>query len=310
MSNMSRLEHRGHGVEQKIPRNERETASSERDTVRTKQRTRGDKGLDSMGQRWNEVKATVKKKVAPPKPPRPAEGWDDDESPEKMKNGAVRSEELGHIVRRVGSIVDVTSKELLQTAKKHPLLTEAEFKPHPQDSLSMKRPIPKPRLLRRLSKSLEGLKVTDSSHTFSDSTPKQVNFTSVSKRSVSSLIEMFESKSPATSPKQRSFFKRKSSPALTDKNTVSPKKISPNQRRLPIPPPKPKVIVPPLPPRPLSTDYGKDGVPIIPPRTPAPLLPPKPPGSLPPSVLPRSKHRRSLSDTPKLEPIPPEIPPK
>ena len=296
-----------------------------------------------------------KKKVPPPKPPRT----------DLMMNGSdLEQDEIHSVIRRVSSIVDFTTQQLTDVAA-HNSLTRRPFTPlSPADEVMP--PIPKPRLIRRRSKSSDAIlkqRPTSPMTAVAKPTPpvkiskdtyvsrnrsgsadvgkkidgrahvsrNRLGSADVSKESkrggisrqtrasstkVSSLIQMFESKSPTSSPKARKRQFQKWTPPSPRRRAYAVRDMSPDppdflsQMGLPLRPPKTKLSAPPVPPKPPNS--SKIEPPVVPPRTPVPLLPPKPPGSKPPSVLPRLGHRRSLSDSTSLtrEEIPPKIPPK
>lgn len=187
-------------------------------------------------------------------------------------------------------------------------------------------PRTKPPPMRQRSRSSECVldRVQEEDRPRTSSSPSNMTATldqsRANRHKVSTLIEMFEAKSPSASPKRERRFNGKQRTSATMSPNASASRQDRGRERprlhsdVPIPPPKPVVSVPPVPPRPVSSDIGESGAPIIPPRTPAPLLPPKPPGTLPPSRM--MVHRRSLSDSNpiKLEepqpPVPPRLPRK
>ena len=247
----------------------------------------------------DERKEIVKKKQPPPKPPRPAMVWGGDDSDE----------------------------EGLEAENSHHVAPHSQFDSNPRSSSITPTPagsdISKPHLLRRRSKSSDCIRKRNDANSTHKET-QSADIVSLMKQNVSTLIEMFEAKSPNSSPVRQSWnINRKGSRSVPtngfnsgplQKNDTAHKNFpAPDS---PIPPPKPRVTAPPLPPRPLSSaDYENGRAPIVPPRTPAPILPPKPPGSLPPSVHPRFRHRRSLSSDSKPIPNfedtpPPKLPPK
>ena len=216
----------------------------------------------------NSGEILTKKRVAPPKPPRPMEGWDE--------NGEGSEEEL-----RRG-----------------------------ED------PMPDKVFIRRRSKSSEGFMEksrVDKNADVSTPTSETTSSTNQIKRKVLSLIERFETTSPK---KTHTSFSESRVSTRKEYEQTNLRVLSPLDPGIPVPPPKPRTTIPLVPPRPLSTECGDEGVPILPPRTPAPLLPPKPPGSMPPAVSPRGgTHRRSHSDSEprymeKFPISPPKIPPK
>ena len=248
------------------------------------------------------------RKKPPPKPPRPMGGFEFDDMEE---------EEL--------SILTVPDIQLPSYNKKIP--PPIRIKPSLSTTTSRAgtsvggRIIPPP--MRRRSRSSECVldrtlerPRTSSSPSNLMGTLEETKTQSKRKVSVSALIDHFESKSPTASPKrERKGNHLKASATLLDERRRNSESVA-KRSDVPIPPPKPLVIIPPVPPRPLSTDVGEGGAPVVPPRTPAPLLPPKPPGSLPPSRM--KAHRRSLSDSNpvfvkeimELPPLPPRVPPK
>lgn len=228
------------------------------------------------------------KKVPPPKPPRPL-NFDED-------GGEEEREEL---VRRVGA--DTTRPPLSHDGSNSGLFQD---RPHPQDTEHALIP----RSLREQSRSAECVageeeeecmgerqRVNSDPSSFSSSAAAEA------RRRVASLIQMFETKSP-----ERQKAAAQTLPSHLQKKLPELPIIENDD--IPIPPPRPRLATPPLPPRPFSTGCGERGVPEVPPRTPAPLLPPKPPGSMPPSTISHQRHlghRRSLSDE-----QPPRLPPK
>lgn len=257
----------------------------------------------------------TKKKVAPPKPPRPVEGWGSEEGEELASVERERRGDSRELERRVGmttgtiAISDPTNRHQ-PPAKPRPYASASDSPP----KVSYKSP-----LLRKRSKSSDFM--VERHRSFFNTAASAGSSPVGGRRKVSSLIEMFESKSPNSSPKRTRAPNWRGKAAATSAEGAGPRQrvASYSQDNAPKPPPKPVIVVPPVPPRPLSTECGEEGVPIVPPRTPAPLLPPKPPGSLPPTISPRTKqqqHRRSLSDTQsesnqiREEEVPPRIPPK
>lgn len=257
---------------------------------------------------------TLKKKVPPPKPPRPTKGWGEEGEGEGTQRRICEEKTEGEVDQRVNGGTADTSTESHPQSTMVPVHSESQAIP------------PKLGLPRQRSKSSEC--VSERHHCTHVGSPRTTEDTESSsstptgKPKVSLLIEMFESKSPNSSPKRNHVPKKWGATAEraedNGEGTGSPRQRhwSCTQSDVPTPPPKPHVVIPPVPPRPLSTECGEEGVPIVPPRTPAPLLPPKPPGSLPPAISPRSWHRRSHSDTRSdmaqfaMEEVPPEVPPK
>lgn len=290
----------------------------------------------SMGQR-NELTVT-KKKVAPPKPPRPAEGWgyEDSEGVGEGRSEATNEEtEDLNLERRMTGMEAVNDRQLSSHADHHPPTPHPSDPPIPPNYFKSCPSVPpttghseescKRSMMRRRSKSSESMMErirrlpSISSVSSNSSVSKDKEGKQDVRQKVSSLIEMFESKSPNSSPKRTRRWGESATARDEDvqgdfpelENVDSETSRSLSQSNVPIPPPKPRVVIPPIPPRPLSTDLGDKGAPVIPPRTPAPLLPPKPPGSMPPSIAPRYTHRRSRSySNPQIEPDPPSLPPK
>ena len=247
----------------------------------------------------------MKKRVAPPKPPRPSEGW-----------GAEEGEE-----------------QQLQSSPDH--IPSSLTPPNPVTHVQVATPTESDRpLMRKRSMSsesvLDRIRISATLNLPAVAGNGEAAREVPGKPKVSSLIELFESKSPSSSPTRSRFDRRTSHSGvlaaarkegllgnLAEGDETQPlKRFYSQSGGAPIPPPKPREIVPPVPPRPLSTECGEEGVPIVPPRTPAPLLPPKPPGSMPPSVTPRATHRRTRSNDAELFMAPaaalgpPQLPPK
>lgn len=258
----------------------------------------------------------ARKKVPPPKPPRPIllsnDSWDEDEW-EKIPN------EQDNVPRPVYN----GGLELTEPRSRSTHINEAR----PSSSDAGNKGSLAVHLRPRPESSDDGSK--SSLHS---SSSKSISPSLADKRArVVSLIDMFEGKSPSTSPTKASTLlsrrdlgrrvrtERSNSFGISTsrKGASAAVRLSGNHslsNSPPEPPPKPWSVMPPLPPRPVSTECGESGVPIVPPRTPAPLLPPKPLGSKPPTVSPRMTHRRSLSDSDPnaMSPIhaPPIVPPK
>ena len=278
-------------------------------------------------------KEPVQKKIPPPKPPRPVllstDSWEEiefeksigeDEGPLKIVVDEDLQAGSSHV--RSGHVSQISSADETRPSSSDAGNKEnmsVELRPRPENSDALAEP-------NRVS----ALKASSPS-----------SIPSGGRHRVISLIDMFESKSPSSSPpKTMTLLSRRElgrwGGARTERSNSfgvmsSRKGKSAGSVRLstssiesrgnyplsdnpPVPPPKPKLSIPPLPPRPFSTECGERGVPSIPPRTPAPLLPPKPPGSKPPIIGPRMSHRRSLSDSEptRMSPAhaPPILPPK
>ena len=253
----------------------------------------------------------MKKRVPPPKPPR----TDLLPNGEPLDASEKEREELYKSARRVSGIVDMDITRLYSQAvnKKRapgPAIPEAmeprrsshsspPAKPRPYQSkpTSSTRTIPVPSVVKRPGSA--GAVVREPRQPL----PKAHSVDSIlqtrsSSPKVTSLIQMFESKSPDNSPplqKRNSPVQYKRSPPFSRGQSDGVVKKSRNLENhfTPSRPPKPQP--PPVPPRPLIV--FEEHIPVVPPRTPAPLLPPKPPGSKPPLVVPRLGHRRSLSDS-------------
>ncbi len=241
-------------------------------------------------------------------------------------------EQQSDLTRRASGMADLEQGQLRSCI---PPPLSPPTRPHPPDPAAEVRHEQnelKPTLMRKRSMSSES--VMDRQRKAKEAQKLPSGGRGGAKPKVSSLIEMFESKSPSSSPTRLRADRRGTGGGFVaagrNKEGVVLRNSTESEQHLtrffstgaggaPAPPPKPKVVVPPVPPRPLSSDGGEEGgVPVVPPRTPAPLLPPKPPGSMPPSISPRSNHRRSRSNDTELfflsaAPPPeltPQLPPK
>ena len=286
---------------------------------------------------------TERKKVPPPKPPRTdliESGEMKEEEERRMKDEAKEiegekggrgvKEEIKRVVRRVSSIVDMNDRDLARVARsttpvRHGPGMDKPKKLHPPTVASQVphtgSPIPKPRLIRRRSKSSDGILRPSITKAYSND-PRMMRHAGVKRQpraKVSHLIQMFEGGKSSGEPQrgQVTNFKwtppspRRRSNALSEISSGESTETSPIRSR-PNLPPKPLHSAPPLPPRPLPCTG--EGTPVVPPRTPAPLVPPKPPGSKAPKVLPRlGSRQRSHSDSDSKildENLPPRVPPK
>lgn len=206
------------------------------------------------------------------------------------------TEEMLQLIRRVDSIVDMDACKVYAAASKPPPVMP---KPHrsrfPNQPPSLGRDIPPPRLLNRHSRSNEELQ---------GSRPR------ANSTKVTSLIQMFEAKSPTNSPTHSR--RRFAPPHRRDGvKHPSPDRGEDATATAPVPPPKPRSVQPPVPPKPSG---AAPSFPEVPPRTPAPLLPPKPPGSKPPNIVPRrNRVEKRLPPLPFVETeeeVPPSLPVK
>ena len=301
-------------------------------------------------QEWPSPKME-RKRVAPPKPPRTdlieaglvsrergvsapvavevakVEAPKGKERVGEMENSEVK-EEIKKVVRRVSSIVDMNDQELTRVARsttpvKHGPGPAQPRKPAPPMSPPMS-PIPKPRLIRRRSKSSDGILRPASIMKAFSNNPQMMRARAKLKQrpKVSHLIQMFESKSPETETPQKEQAAlpkskwtppspRRRSNALSEVSSGESVESSPSHSSRPYLPPKPLHSAPPVPPKPLPSTG--EGTPVVPPRTPAPLVPPKPPGSKAPKIVPRIPRQRSHSDSDSKildEGPPPRVPPK
>lgn len=284
-----------------------------------------------------------RRRIPPPKPPRTdlmeTEGASEERTniaaivdrakKVKEESGEVK-EEIKKVVRRVSSIVDMNDQELTRVAKSTTPVRHGPappIKPRPRGATSAPQsssgsPIPKPRLIRKRSKSSDGIlrpSITSITKAYSNDSRMMRHPRAQQKQrpKVSRLIQMFETKSPEVKQEKGPTFKwtppspRRRSNALSEVSSGESAENSPSHAR-PNLPPKPQYPAPPIPPRPLSCT-GEEGPPVVPPRTPAPLVPPKPPGSKAPKVIPRVPRQRSHSDSDSKilnEDIPPRVPPK
>ena len=294
-----------------------------------------------------------RKRIPPPKPPRTdlieeevtsaeGEGVAVVEREKKEKKGGGESgevkEEIKRVVRRVSSIVDMNDRDLTRVAKsttpvrhgpapptkpRHMTIAPPTKPRHmtiapptsPRSGSSS--PIPKPRLIRRRSKSSDGILRPSLTKAYSND-PRMMQHAKErkSRPKVSRLIQMFETNSPDPQKEQGPKFKwtppspRRRSNALSEISSGESVESSPSHSR-PYRPPKPQYPAPPVPPKPLPCTG--EGPPVVPPRTPAPLVPPKPPGSKAPKVVPRIPRQRSHSDSDSKilnDDLPPRVPPK
>lgn len=285
---------------------------------------------------------TERKNIPPPKPPRTDlieagviskerkdEAIRQNRQSKKEETGSVNSEEVKEeikkVVRRVSSIVDMNDAELTRVAKSTTPVMHGPGLAPPSKSRQpvspSRSPIPKPRLVRRRSKSSDGILCPASIVKAFSNNPRMMRAHAKLKQKpkISHLIQMFEPKSPGVksprkelgqifkwsppSPRQRSY-------ALSEVSSGESVESSPSHSR-PYLPPKPQNSAPPVPPRPLSCTG--EGPPVLPPRTPAPLIPPKPPGTKAPTLVPRMARRRSHSDSDSKvlnDDSPPRVPPK
>ena len=280
---------------------------------------------------------TERKRIAPPKPPRTdliesgelkekEEVGGADRADEGKERGGVK-EEIKRVVRRVSSIVDMNDRDLTRVARsttpvRHGPGMDDSNKLHPPVPTPVPRtgsPIPKPRLIRRRSKSSDGILRPSITKAYSND-PRMMRHAGIKRQpraKVSHLIQMFEGKPPEPQTGRVTNFKwtppspRRRSNALSEVSSGESTEPSPTHSR-PYLPPKPQHSAPPVPPKPLPCTG--EGPPILPPRTPAPLVPPKPPGSKAPKILPRMVPRqRSHSDSDSKildETLPPRVPPK
>lgn len=278
-------------------------------------RVREDKRLSPLRTRQGESRSQgsspiTKKRVPPPKPPR----TDLLPNGEPLDSSEKEREELYKSARRVSGIVDMDITRLYSQAvnKKRapgsaiPEVVEprrsshstppAKPRPYQCKPTSSNRAIPIPSVVKRPG-SAGGEREQKQSLSKAQSVDSILNTRSSSPK-VTSLIQMFESKSPNNSPplqKRSPPVQYKRSPPYSRRRSDEVVKRSPNLEDSSAPSRPPKPQPPPVPPRPLMAFEEK--TPVVPPRTPAPLLPPKPPGSKPPLILPRLHHRRSLSDS-------------
>ncbi len=207
--------------------------------------------------------------------------------------------EFYNSARRVSGLVDMDVTQLYKLDRNPPTPSN-ENRPCPQpDStfLPPTGPVPAPSVVnRRVEAVTEPHRIlslgrsVDSAFKTPPDSPK-----------VLSLIKMFESKSPTSSPplKRSPPIKPRKTPPVSPKiyrksPPVSPKKYRKPSNDVPILPPRPQP--PPVPPRPL-VPVEMDHTPLLPPRTPVPLIPPKPLGSKPSLI---HTHQRSLSDSQPL----------
>jgi len=272
-----------------------------------------------------EQKEAGRKKVPPPKPPRPilqsGDSWEDLEIDKNIQD---QSSTVQVILNGTGSSETEFNRPLTAEVKL-PVSPLNETRPcssnsDSKDNMAIQlRPRP-PEVVGEA----EDTRFSSCASSASPTPPPSSSSSFSGKRPrITSLISMFEKNSPSTSPTktmtllpQRELSRRTErsnsfGTTSSKKNVLSPgpfwmasgpiaPSLEDDAEIPPVPPPKPKLTIPPLPPRPLSTECGEKGVPIVPPRTPAPRLPPKPPGSKPPIVGPRMSHRRSLSDSDPL----------
>lgn len=227
-----------------------------------------------------------KKKIPPPKPPRTDIPLDYS----SVEYG--EQVEFFNSARRVSGLVDMDVSQLYQLDRKAttPNKDQKPFPPRDGSFQPPTGPVPVPSVVNRR---IETATETEAKRvlTLGRSVDSALNKAPDSPK-VLSLIKMFESKSPTSSPPLKyspPFNPRKSPP-------ISPKKYRKQPNNVPILPPKPQP--PPIPPRPIIPAEGSD-TPMPPPRTPAPVIPPKPQGSKPSLV---HTHQRSLSDS---QPLPP-----
>ncbi len=222
----------------------------------------------------------IKKRIPPPKPPRTDVPLDYE--PIEYEEEQVR---LFQSARRVSSLVDMDLSQLYMLDRKPPApaFSESNHWPaSPQHNSTYlpppTGPVPAPSVVnRRVEDQALGRSADSAVNTPPDS-PK-----------VLSLVEMFETKSPSTSPPAK-----RSPPIKATKPRKSPhilRKLSTKQpSNAPTLPPRPQP--PPVPPKPLLPTEG--GTPMRPPRTPAPIIPPKPQGF---TNLRKHSLQRSQSDS-------------
>ena len=330
----------------------------------------------------------MRKRVGPPKPPRPAKGWGEEEEGEEGGKDSVRKSGMADKeqwqLRSPPPSLDTSTRPLppdpttsqhhdrplppdpttsqpliqairpLPTPLQHLTQDDRPLPPDPATSQPLTqadRPLPpdpspshhlsmadnRSPLTRRRSKSSESIRDSSRRTMAGRDGPGY-------KPKVSSLIQMFESKSPCSSPTKLRFDRRgsgavfasrtaegssgtgaggagykeevRSSTEVPDSTRVHSHSVGGRSGDAPTPPPKPKLVIPPVPPKPPSSETVEEGgVPVVPPRTPAPLLPPKPPGSMPPNSIssrPTYSHRRSRSNESEffMSSLPPQLPPR
>lgn len=240
------------------------------------------------------------RRIPPPKPIR----TDLLPGGEPLDSSECEKREIYNSARRVSGIVDMdisclysqatVIKKKLSTAtlpKKSDSKTQKNSSPpsvEPPVGKPRNRSIPVPTLVKPPAKS-RAVNVNSRTRLPKSQSMDIVTNSKCESPKITSLIQMFEGKSPGHTPPVR----LRSSAQM---NCLYPPgehdaRLS-KQTSVPSRPPKPQP--PPVPPRPLMGSDSES--PVIPPRTPAPLLPPKPPGSKPPIVFPRLSHRASLSD--------------